>query len=63
MVFAPLAADPDDARVDVGDDLPINIAGMYPTYAIEREFIAERGLQAFWELDWDPYDVSRRPAV
>jgi hypothetical protein len=53
----------DDARVDVGDDLPIMVVGLYPTYAVEREFIAEHGLEAFWELEWDPYDVARAPAV
>ena len=63
VVFAPLAFDPDDARVDVGDDLPIVIVGMYPTYASEREYIAENGLEAFWKLEWDPYDVVRPPAV
>ena len=49
-MFAPVAFGPEDARVDVGDDVPIQIAGMYPTYAVEREFIAERGLEAFWAL-------------
>lgn len=63
VVFGPLAVNPDDARVDVGDDLPVVIVGMYPTHAIEREFIAEKGLEAFWKLDWDPYDVARPPAV
>ncbi|MEV0797837.1 suppressor of fused domain protein [Kribbella sp. NPDC050281] len=63
VVFGPLAFDPDDARVDVGDDLPVVVAGMYPTYAVERQFIAERGLEAFWALDWDPYDVTRAPAL
>lgn len=63
VVFAPLAFDRDDARVDVGDDLPIQVVGMYPTYAVEREFIAEEGLEAFWALEWDPYDVDRRPAL
>jgi hypothetical protein len=62
-VFAPLALDPDDARVDVGDDLPVVIVGMYPTHAVEREFISAHGLEAFWKLDWDPYDVTRPPAV
>ena len=63
VVFSPMAFAPDDARIDVGDDLPILIVGMYPTYAAERDFIAENGLEAFWKLDWDPYDVARRPAV
>jgi hypothetical protein len=63
VVFGPLAFEPADARIDVGDDLPIIVVGMYPTYAIERQFIAENGLEAFWKLDWNPYDVVRRPAV
>lgn len=63
VVFAPLAFDPGAARVDVGDDLPVTIVGMYPTYAAERQFIAEKGLEAFWALDWDPYDVMRPPVV
>ncbi|KRF21001.1 hypothetical protein ASG90_00870 [Nocardioides sp. Soil797] len=63
VVFAPLMLEQDDARVDVGDDLPINIVGMYPTHQSERDFIASEGLEAFWKLDWDPYDVSRPPAV
>lgn len=62
VVFAPLVVGPDDSRVDVGNDLPIIIVGMYPTYESERRFINEKGLEAFWRLDWDPYDVSR-PAV
>ena len=63
VVFAPIMLDQDDATVDVGDDLPIHVVGMYPTYASEREFIGEHGLEAFWRLGWDPYDVSRAPAV
>jgi len=63
VVFASIALDPVDARVDVGDDLPINIAGMYPTYASERRLIAEEGLDAFWMKDWDPYDVARPPVA
>lgn len=63
VVFAPLMLDPSDARVDVGDDLPVILTGMYPTYASEREFISEHGLEAFWRREWDPYDVSRPPIV
>lgn len=63
VVFAPIALDAADACVDVGDDHPIPIAGMYPTYASERQFIAQHGLEAFWKLDWDPYDVTRLPVA
>lgn len=59
VVFAPLVVGPEDSSVDVGDDLPINIVGLYPTYASERRFITEHGLEAFWRLDWDPYDITR----
>jgi hypothetical protein len=61
VVFAPIALDPADAHVDVGDELPIHIVGMYPTYASERRLIAEHGLEAFWQKEWDPYDVTRPP--
>lgn len=63
LVFAPITVDPDDADIDVGDDLPIRIAGMYPTYQSERDYIAAEGVEAFWKLEWDPYDVGRPPAV
>ncbi len=63
VVFAPVALEPDAARIDVGEDRPVIVAGMYPTYAREREFIQERGLEAFWQLPWDAYDVNRPPAV
>ena len=63
FAFAPSIVDLDDARIDVGDDLPINLVQLYPTHPSERAFIGQRGLEAFWALDWDPYDVSRPPAV
>ena len=63
VVFGPITLEPADARVDVGDDLPIIIVGMYPTHASERRFITEHGLEAFWKMDWDPYDVSRPPVA
>lgn len=63
VVFAPIALESDDASIEVGDDHPIHVVGMYPTYLSEREFIAQHGLEAFWKLDWDPYDVTRPPAA
>lgn len=63
VVFAPMALDAADAHVEVGDDLPIHVVGMYPTYGSERRFILQHGLEAFWKLDWDPYDVTRSPAA
>jgi hypothetical protein len=64
VVFAPAVLDRNDfTGIDVGDELPINIAGMYPIHEVERLWIHEHGLKAFWELDWDPGDVGRPPAV
>jgi hypothetical protein len=63
VVFSPAMVDPDDAEIEVGDDLPVCLVGVYPTYASERDFIRENGLEAFWQLDWDLYDVGRPPAV
>lgn len=63
VVFSSAVLEPADARIDLGDELPVDILGMYPTYDVERAYIAERGLEAFWQLEWDPYDVSRPPAV
>jgi hypothetical protein len=68
VVFAPAVADSADCHIDVsspgheGHDI-IHLAGMYPIYEAERQYIREYGLQSFWELDWDLYDVTRRPAV
>lgn len=63
VVFAPAVLDRDSATIDVGDDHPLHVQGLYPVYSSEREFIRAHGLQAFWELDWDPYDVTRAPAA
>lgn len=37
------------------------VAPMVPTYASERRLITEQGLEAFWQREWDPYDVARPP--
>lgn len=62
VVSAPAVADQRDARIDVGEELPITLVGLYPTHRSERAFVQEHGLHAFWRLDWDPFDV-RRPAA
>jgi hypothetical protein len=63
LVSSPAVVDKSESVVDVGDDRPVNILGMYPVYSTETDFIASRGLEAFWKLDWDPYDVSRPRAI
>ncbi len=68
VVFAPAVVDRDDCRIDVsipgheGHDV-IHLAGMYPIHEVERQYIAAHDLKSFWDLDWDPYDVARVPAV
>jgi hypothetical protein len=64
VVFAPAVLGREDyTEIDVGDELPLSIQGVYPIHQSERAFIHEHGLEAFWNQDWDPYDVTRRPAV
>jgi hypothetical protein len=53
----------DYTRIDVGDDLPITLLACIPIHDVERRFLLEHGEDAFWELEWDPYDVRRPPAV
>ncbi|ATL32620.1 hypothetical protein [Streptomyces formicae] len=68
-VFAPLVLDRDDyLGIDVGipgheDHDVINIQGMYPIHEVERQFINEYGLEAFWKSDWEPTNVLRRPTI
>jgi Suppressor of fused protein (SUFU) len=63
-IFAPtVLARPDYTGIDVGDSLPVNIAGLYPIHETERRYIHAHGLKAFWDLDWDPSDTNRPPAA
>lgn len=68
VVFAPAVLDAEACRIDVsvpgheGHDI-VHLAGVYPIHDSERQFIGERGLKMFWDLEWDPYDVTRRPVV
>ena len=64
VVFAPISLDREAyVGLDVGDELPISIAGLYPVHESERRYVDAHGLEAFWQMDWDPYDTSRRPVV
>jgi hypothetical protein len=63
VIFAPAVLDRADyTDIDVGDPLPVNIAGLYPIHESERKYIHANGLKAFWDLGWDPYDTTRPPA-
>ena len=64
VVFAPASLDRADfLGIDVGDVLPVNLSGLYPIHESERQFIQKHGLEAFWKMDWDPYDVTRSPVA
>ncbi|MFE1774228.1 suppressor of fused domain protein [Streptomyces sp. NPDC059008] len=68
-VFAPSVLDREDyVGIDVGPrghegHDTINIQGLYPIHEAERQFVTEHGLEAFWRLEWDPYDVRRAPVA
>jgi hypothetical protein len=63
-IFAPAVLDRSDyTGIDVGEALSVNICGLYPIHEAERRYIHSLGLEAFWKLDWDPYDVRRRSVV
>ena len=49
--------------VDVGADRPITIAGIYPTYQSERDYVAVHGTDALWQRVPDPTDVKRPAAA
>ncbi|WP_284978676.1 suppressor of fused domain protein [Arthrobacter sp. fls2-241-R2A-200] len=64
VVFAPSVLDREDyTGINIGETLPINLCGLYPIHEAERRYIQDHGFDAFWELDWDPYDVRRSSAV
>ncbi|WFR85409.1 suppressor of fused domain protein [Arthrobacter sp. Y-9] len=64
VIFAPAVLDRADyTGIDVGESRPVNICGLYPIHDAERRYILSHGLEAFWKLGWDPYDVKRRSAV
>jgi hypothetical protein len=64
VVFTPAVLDREGfLGIDVGDELPINITGIYPIHDDERRYIHEHGLEAFWHLERDMYDPRRPSAV
>jgi suppressor of fused protein SUFU len=64
VVFVPGVLDQNDYdAIEVGERDRINIVGVYPIHPSERRFIVDHGLEGFWRLGWDPYDVSRAAMV
>lgn len=62
-MFAPTFPEDPNDEIDVGDALPLGLTGCYPIHASEMDFISRRGLEEFWKLEWDAFDVHRGPAV
>jgi len=62
LVFAPSILNKKDfMNIDFGLDYKINIAGLYPIYASEMEYIEKNGLEKFWKhTDFDMYNVNRK---
>jgi hypothetical protein len=59
-IFAPAVLGRRDyAGIDVGDPLPVNIAGLYSIHETERRDLHAHGPKAFWDL----YDTDRPPAA
>lgn len=64
VLFAPSILGREDyLGIDVGDELPVHVTAMYPVHEVERQWIGEHGAEAFFALDWNPYDVTRPPVV
>lgn len=62
LVFAPSILDKRDfANIDIGLNYKINIAGLYPIYASEMEYIEKNGLEKFWQHpNFDIYNMNRK---
>jgi len=63
VIFAPAILEPADCDIDVGEPRKVILNGCYPIHESERKFIQANGLEAFWKLDWDPFDVGRAPVA
>jgi hypothetical protein len=61
VIFAPSIFERESfLNIDVGSDLTINIAGLYPLYSSERDVIRQFGFERFWHhRNFDPYEVTR----
>jgi hypothetical protein len=61
-MFGAATLDAAESTVDLGDAI-VHLTGCYPIHSSEMDFITEHGLEDFWKLDWEPYDVSRPPVA
>lgn len=62
LVFAPAILEREDfVDIDIGQDYKINIAGLYPIYASEMDYIDKYGLEKFWKHpNHELYNVNRK---
>lgn len=62
LVFVPSILDKKDfMNIDIGLNYKVNIAGLYPIYASEIEYIEKNGLEKFWKHpNFDMYKVNRK---
>lgn len=65
LVFTPSILDKKDfSNIDIGLNYKINIAGLYPIYSSEMDFIEKNGLETFWKHpNFDLYNVNRKRIV
>jgi len=62
LIFAPSILDQNDfLNINVSDNLPIHLSGIYPIYSTEIALIDEWGLEKFWHHpNFDMFDVNRK---
>lgn len=41
----------------------VEIVGVYPVHASERDYVYSHGIDALWQLDWDRFDPLRPPVA
>jgi Suppressor of fused protein (SUFU) len=63
VMFAPAFPQDSKDEIDVGDAFPLGLTGCFPIYTSEMDFITRHGLEEFWKLEWDAFDVHRGPVV
>lgn len=57
----PLDLGSEDSAPD-GRDM-VEMVGVYPIYASERDLVYAAGFDALWSLDWDRFDPARLPVA
>lgn len=64
FINRPLVVSSQDAlNIDLGDRLPVHIAGAIPLHPSEAEAVRKGGAAVLNGIDFDPFDVTRKPAL